>query len=274
MRNFKKTKNLRSIAKEIRKSVVKMIHSAKSGHPGGSLSCVEILTVLYFDILNIDPKKPKWIDRDRFVLSKGHACPTYYSALALRDFFPIRELMGLRKTHHFLEGHPDIHIPGVDAPSGSLGMGLSQGLGMALGAQYTKRKFTTYVLLGDGDMQSGNTWEAIMAAGHHRLGNLVAILDSNRLQGEDSVEKQMNYFPIIGKFKLFGWDAWEINGHNIEDIKTALLKMHGRRQKPLFILAHTTKGKGILFMENEQYWHGSVTITDEELKKALQELSV
>ncbi len=265
-------KDFQSVATKIRKYVVKMIHKANSGHPGGSLSCTDILTVLYFDTLKIDPQNPRWVDRDRFILSKGHACPAHYSALALKGFFPVEELMGLRKLHHFLEGHPDIKIPGVDAPSGSLGMGLSQGLGMALGAQYTKKNFMTYVLLGDGDMEEGNTWEALMACGHYKLDNLVAILDANGFQGEDRVEKQMDYFPVVDKIQAFKWHVVEINGHDFLQIREAFAEARRTKKKPTFILAKTIKGKGVSFMENNPYWHGSVGITNEQLDIALREL--
>lgn len=265
-------KDFQSVATKIRKYVVKMIHKANSGHPGGSLSCTDILTVLYFDTLKIDPQNPRWVDRDRFILSKGHACPAHYSALALKDFFPVKELMGLRKLHHFLEGHPDIKIPGVDAPSGSLGMGLSQGLGMALGAQYTKKNFMTYVLLGDGDMEEGNTWEALMACGHYKLDNLVAILDANGFQGEDRVEKQMDYFPVVDKIQAFKWHVVEINGHDFLQIREAFAEARRTKKIPTFILAKTIKGKGVSFMENDPYWHGSVGISKEQLDIALREL--
>jgi len=259
---------------QLKKDVLTMIYSAKSGHPGGSLSCAEILIFLYFREMNIYPKKPEFNNRDRLVLSKGHACPALYSVLCQKDFFPSSNLFGLRKIDSYLEGHPDINIPGIDAPSGSLGMGLSQGLGMALGAIYSKLDFRTYVILGDGDMEEGNTWEAFMAAGHYKIDNLVAILDANKLQGEDSVEKQMNYFPVMEKVSSFGWNAIEIDGHDFEQIKNALDIAKKVKTKPTFILAHTIKGKGVSFMENSRYWHGSVRITDDELKRAMDELKV
>lgn len=264
--------NLEQTATEIRKLCLESIYYARSGHPGGSLSVADILTVLFFEEMNIRPDEPGWIDRDRLVLSKGHACPALYAVLALKGYFPVSDLKGLRKINHYLEGHPDVKIPGIDAPSGSLGMGLSQGLGMAIGARYTKRSVRTYVILGDGDMQEGNTWEAIMAAGHHKTDNLVAILDANRLQGENSVEKQMNYFPVIEKVSAFGWNTVEVRGHDLKQIKNALNEAKSKKGKPAFILANTTKGKGVSFMEDKNYWHGSVAIKDEELKKALEEL--
>lgn len=263
---------LKSIATEIRKNVLLMNYAAGSGHPGGALSCADILTVLYFSELNVKPEQPNWQDRDRFILSKGHSCLALYAALGLRGFFPIAEFQELRKLGSLLEGHPDVKIPGVEAPSGSLGMGLSQGLGMALGARYTKRIFRTYVLLGDGDMEEGNTWEALMAAGHYKLDSLVAILDANGLQGEDRVEKQMNYFPVVDKVRAFKWHVIEIDGHNLSKIKGAFVLARKIKNKPTFILAKTIKGKGVSFMENVPYWHGSVGISKEQLDIALREL--
>jgi transketolase len=233
---------------------------------------VDIVMELYFYEMRTDPENPNWPDRDRLVLSKGHACPALYAVLALKGYFPESDLNGLRKIDSYLEGHPDVKIPGIDAPSGSLGMGLSQGLGMAMGARYTKRSFRTYVILGDGDMEEGNTWEAVMAAGYYKMDNLVVVLDANKLQGDDFVERQMNYFPIVEKVASFGWHAIEIDGHNFEQIRDALSDAKNTKGKPTFILAHTIKGKGVSFMENNNYWHGSVKITDEEFERALQEL--
>lgn len=249
-----------------------MIHKAGSGHPGGCLSCADILVALYFQELNIRPQEPGWLERDRFLLSKGHAAQVLYAALGLRGFFSINEFEGLRKLGCLLEGHPDTKIPGIDAASGSLGMGLSQGLGMALGCRYTKRKFRTYVLLGDGDMQEGNTWEALMAAGHYRLDNLAAILDANGLQGEDKVQKQMDYFPVVKKIRAFKWQTLEIDGHNFPGIIEAFAEAKKIKGRPAFIIAKTVKGKGVSFMENSVYWHGSVKITKAELDTALREL--
>lgn len=271
---MKSVQELKKVSNIIRIKSLSSIYNAKSGHPGGSLSIVDILVFLYFRELNICPGEPNWINRDRLILSKGHACPTLYSILAIKGFFPQSDLNCLRKINNYLEGHPDIKIPGIDAPSGSLGMGLSQGLGMAMGAKYAKHDFRTYVILGDGDMQEGNTWEAFMAAGHYKIDNLVAILDSNKLQGEDSVEKQMNYFPVMEKVSAFGWNTLEIDGHDFREIKKALDVARDVKRIPTFILAHTTKGKGVSFMENSSYWHGSVKITDDELKRALDELKV
>jgi transketolase len=265
---------LEAIAREIRAYSLRSIHAAGSGHPGGCLSVADILAALYFEVLNARPAEPGWKDRDRVVLSKGHSCPALYAALALRGYFPVSELVGLRKLHHFLQGHPDIEVPGVDAPSGSLGMGLSQGLGFALGARYLGRDFRAFVILGDGDMQEGNTWEAIMAAGHFEMGGLVAVLDANGLQGEAPVAAQLNYFPVLEKLDAFGWDTTEISGHDQPAIVKALEEpSRGSHEgRPRFIVAHTTKGKGVSFMENSLPWHGSVEITDEQLDCALREL--
>ncbi len=265
---------LKKLSNDIRIKSLLAIYNAKSGHPGGSLSVADILVFLYFGEMKVRSGEPDWIDRDRLVLSKGHACPALYAALVLKGYFPESDLNGLRKINHYLEGHPDVKIPGIDAPSGSLGMGLSQGLGMAMGARYTKRDFRTYVILGDGDMEEGSTWEAFMAAGHHKMDNLAAILDANKLQGENFVEKQMNYFPVIEKVSAFGWHTTEIDGHSFEQIRDALNEAKNTKEKPTFILAHTIKGKGVSFMENSKYWHGSVKMTDEELKRALEELEV
>lgn len=265
-------KNLKEFARKIRTLSIEAIYSARSGHPGGSLSVADILAVLYFDELRLDPQQPHWADRDRFVLSKGHACPALYAALALKGFFPVEEVRGLRKVNHYLEGHPDVRIPGVDAPSGSLGMGLSQGLGMALGARYSGRDFRTYVVLGDGDMQEGNTWEAFMAAGHHRVASLTAMLDCNDLQGDDRVSIQMDYAPIAAKLSAFGWHVQEVDGHSMEQLRSALTTAKAESEQPSFIIARTVKGKGVQFMEDQQVWHGSSTLTDDQYHQSLKAL--
>jgi len=264
--------DFKELARKIRILAIEAIYHARSGHPGGSLSVADILTILYFDELRLDPRQPHWADRDRFVLSKGHACPALYAALALKGFFPSEEVRGLRKINHYLEGHPDVRIPGVDAPSGSLGMGLSQGLGMALGARYSGHDFRTYVVLGDGDMQEGNTWEAFMAASHHRVGSLTAILDFNGLQGDDRVTKQMNYAPIAAKVNAFGWHVQEVDGHNMNQLRNALAAARAESKQPSFILARTVKGKGVGFMEDQVVWHGSSTLTDEQYHQSLKAL--
>ncbi len=267
-------KRLEDIAKRIRYEALKMIYLAGSGHPGGSLSCVEVITCLYFNIMNIDPKNPDWLERDRFVLSKGHACPAYYAALGIRGFFREEEFQYLRKLDGILEGHPDVRIPGVDAVSGSLGMGLSQGLGMALGGRYLKMNFYTYVLLGDGDMQEGNTWEALMAAGYYKIKRLIAFLDNNRFQGEDLVENTMDYFPLDKKLKGFGWEIIELkDGNNMSEVLSAFKKAKSF-DVPVLIIGNTTKGKGISFMENSKKWHGSIGLTDDEFAQVKKELNI
>ncbi len=263
---------IEEMARQVRCLTIEGIYHARSGHPGGSLSIADILAVLYFDQMQVDPSDEKNPDRDRLVLSKGHACPALYAALALKGFFPVDEVKGLRKIDHFLEGHPHVTIPGVDAPSGSLGMGLSQGLGMALAARCAKRSYHTYVILGDGDMQEGNTWEALMSAPHHRLGNLTAIFDSNGLQGDASVATQMGFEPVRPKLEAFGWKVEEVDGHNLEELKEALTSARTDVDQPVFILARTIKGKGVGFMENQQVWHGSSTLTDEQYRQALTAL--
>lgn len=264
--------NLTEIANEIRTGCLKAIHAARSGHPGGSLSIADMLAVLYFDEMNVDPSRPGWNERDRFVLSKGHACPSLYIALALKGYFPMEEALRLRKIDGNAEGHPDVRTPGIDAPSGSLGMGLSQGLGMALGARHQGLKYRTHVILGDGDLQEGNTWEAIMAAGAKGMDNLVAIYDSNKLQGDAPVESQLNIGNVGEKVATFGWHVIDVDGHDVEALKSALKQARETKGRPTFIYADTIKGKGVSFMENVLFWHGSVTMTDEQLEDALKEL--
>ena len=259
-------------ASEIRCLSLQMIHAAGSGHPGGCLSVADILDCLYFHELRVDPQNPDWPDRDRFVLSKGHSCPALYAVLAMRGFFDMEELYKLRKTSALLQGHPDIGIPGIDAPSGSLGMGLSVGVGMALGARYTGKNFRVYVVLGDGDMEEGNTWEAFMAAGYHKLDNLVAILDFNKLQGEAHIATIMDYRPVAEKIRPFNWYVIEVNGHDINEILHALDLARSTKGRPTFILADTIKGKGVDFMEGIPKWQGSLAPSDEELKSALGQI--
>ncbi len=264
--------SLSSIANDIRTEAIKAIYAGRSGHPGGSLSIADMLAVLYFDVMNVDPENPDWNDRDRFILSKGHACPALYVVLAMRGYFPMADALNLRKIDGFAEGHPDVRIPGIDAPSGSLGMGLSQGLGMAMGAKHLNKDFRTHVILGDGDMQEGNTWEAIMCAGHKGMDNLVAIYDANKLQGDASVEEQLNMGDVGKKIEQFGWHVINVDGHDLKALKTVLLEAKNTKGKPTFIYADTVKGKGIDFMENVLSWHGSVTMTDEQLSQSLAAL--
>ncbi len=267
-------KQLQKWARKIRFESLKMMYNCPAGHPGGTMSVADILAVLYFSELNINPKTPKWPDRDRVILSKGHACAALYAALGLRDFFERTQFSRFRRIDGILEGHPSITIPGVDAPSGSLGLGLSQGLGMALGARCTRKSFRVYVILGDGDMQEGATWEAIMAAGYHRMDNLCVILDYNKIQAEDTVENTMNFAPIVDKLKAFHWVVKEIDGHDCEQIQEALRQAKLHKGNPYFLVANTIKGKGISFMENQTKWHGAIPLSDQEFAKASAELDI
>jgi len=265
--------DLNEIANDIRVTCLKAIHAAGSGHPGGSLSIADMLAVLYFDVMNVDPARPDWNERDRFVLSKGHACPSLYTAMALKGYFPMEEALRLRKIDGFAEGHPDVRTPGIDAPSGSLGMGLSQGLGMALGGRHQGLGFRTHVILGDGDLQEGNTWEAIMSAGHKKMDSLVAIYDSNKLQGDAPVSTQLNMGDVGAKVATFGWHVVYVDGHDTDALKAAFSEAKATKGMPTFIVADTVKGKGVSFMEGVLFWHGSVTMTDEQLADSLKELT-
>lgn len=259
-------------ANKIRKHVVEMITEASSGHPGGSLSAADIVTALYFDVLNIKPENPKWEDRDRFVLAKGHAAPVLYSALAERGYFPVSELMGLRKIGAMLQGHPDMKgTPGVDMSTGSLGQGLSAANGMALAGKIDKKDYRIYALLGDGELEEGQVWEAAMTSAHYKLDNLTAFVDHNRLQIDGPVENVMNPNPIGDKFKSFGWNVIGIDGHDMKQILDAVCKAKDTKGKPTLIVCETIKGKGVSFMENEAGWHGSAPNKD-QCEKALQEL--
>lgn len=242
-------------AKWVRKTVLKMIYLAGSGHPGGSLSEVEILCTLYYDILNIYPNKPNDKNRDRFVLSKGHCCPSLYAILADKGYFQIEHLKTLRKFKSILQGHPSIVTPGIDSVSGSLGNGLSVGAGMAIAGKKEKRSFKVYVLLGDGELQEGSNWEAAMFAAHHKLDNLVAIVDYNKLQINGFVSNIIRIDPLADKWKAFGWNVIEVNGHDIEQLDSAFKKTFNNN-KPIVIIAHTIKGKGVSYMENNFKWHG------------------
>jgi len=257
---------------QLRKHVIRMTCEAGSGHPGGSLSAADIIAVLYFHVLRLDPQNPDWEDRDRFILSKGHSCPIVYAALAERGFFPVEELMTLRKVGSRLQGHPDMRkTPGIDMTSGSLGQGLSVGVGMALGARLMRKSYRVFVMLGDGEIQEGQVWEAAMAAGHHRLGNLKAILDYNRLQVDGVVNEIVSIEPVVDKWLAFNWAVREINGHNFEEILAAFEWADSVRDKPCIIIAHTIKGKGVSFMENVVGWHGKAP-NPEQRDLALKEL--
>ncbi len=259
-------------AKHIRRRVVEMIATAGSGHPGGSLSAADIVTALYFNIMRINPQQPHWPERDRFILSKGHAAPLLYAALACRGYFAEEQLNGLRKIGNPLQGHPDMKkLPGVDMSTGSLGQGLSAANGMALAGKLDGKDYHVFVLLGDGENQEGQVWEAAMAAAHYRLDNVTAFIDHNHLQIDGCIEDVMSPEPLEEKWKAFGWDVITINGHAMDEIWTAVnkTKVEG---KPRMIIAETVKGKGISFMENQAGWHGTAP-KPEELAQALAELA-
>jgi len=263
---------LAQTASLLREDILKMIHAAGAGHPGGSLSAVEIIAALYFHVLDIDPARPDWPDRDRFVLSKGHACPALYSALAERGFFPKEELGTLRKYHSILQGHPDMNkTPGLDMTAGSLGNGLSIGLGMALSARLHRQNYTVYVMLGDGECQEGMVWEAAMAAAHHGVSNLIAIVDCNGVQINGWVNDVLKIEPLADKWKAFGWSVIEINGHDMAQVLEALHRAKTMRG-PAVILSHTVKGKGVSFMEDDPAWHGSAP-NSQQLEQALTEIA-
>lgn len=264
---------LKEKAKEIRKSIVSMITEAKSGHPGGSLSATDILTALYFSEMNVDPANPKMEGRDRFVLSKGHAAPAIYATLAEKGYFSKDELMTLRKFGSRLQGHPDMKkLPGIEISTGSLGQGLSVANGMALNAKIFDENYRTYVVLGDGEIQEGQIWEAAMTAAHYKLDNLCAFLDSNNLQIDGNVSEIMGVEPLDKKWEAFGWNVIKIDGHDFEQILSALDKAREYKGKPTMIIAKTIKGKGVSFMENVCGFHG-VAPTLEELERALAELA-
>lgn len=267
----KKIEQLEYKAKTLRKSVIEMLAIAGSGHPGGSLSCADIITALYFHVLRYDPKNPNWHERDRFHLSKGHACPILYAALAEAGYFPKEELRKLRKLGALLQGHPDRRIPGIEVASGSLGQGLSVGLGMALAGKIDKIDYRVFVLLGDGELQEGNVWEAAMAASHYKCDKLCAIVDYNGFQIDGKVSEIMEIQPLADKWRAFGWKVIEIDGHNMRQILTALEAAGKVKDSPTVIIASTVKGKGVSFMEHVVDFHGRAP-TGDETKKALKEL--
>lgn len=271
-------KKLKKVADKLRIDIVDMIYKAKSGHPGGSLSCIDILTYLYYEVMTVDPANPKLSSRDRFVLSKGHAAPALYSILAENGFFSREELNNLRKSGALLQGHPDSkNIPGVDISTGSLGQGISNSIGMALGAKLDKNNINIYVLLGDGELQEGLVWEAIMAAAHYKLDNLIAIVDYNGLQIDGENEKVMGIAPLKEKWHSFGWNTLCIDGHDFDAMAEAFESAKAYKEKPTVIIAKTIKGKGVSFMENNAGWHGKAPSIEEknraieELKKSLTE---
>ena len=263
---------LMKTANEVRKGIVTAVHSAKSGHPGGSLSAADIYTYLYFEEMNIDPKDPKKADRDRFVLSKGHTAPGYYSTLAHRGFFPVEDLTTLRKVGSYLQGHPDMkHIPGVDMSSGSLGQGISAAVGMAISAKLSNDDYRGYTLLGDGEIQEGQVWEASMLAGHRKLDNLVVIVDNNNLQIDGKITDVNSPYPIDKKFEAFNFHVINIDGNDFDQIEAAFKEARKTKGMPTAIIAKTIKGKGVSFMEDQAGWHGKAP-NDEQYAQAMEEL--
>ena len=263
---------LMKTANEIRKGIVTALHSAKAGHPGGSLSATEIFTYLYFEEMNVDPKDPKKADRDRFVLSKGHTAPGLYSTLAQKGFFPKEDLVTLRHTGSYLQGHPDMkHIPGVDMSSGSLGQGISAAVGMAIAGKLDNADYRVYTLLGDGEIQEGQVWEASMLAAHRKLDNLVVIVDNNNLQIDGAITEVNSPYPIDKKFEAFNFHVINIDGNDFDQIDAAFKEAKTVKGQPTAIIAKTVKGKGVSFMENQVGWHGKAP-NDEEYKIAMEEL--
>ena len=266
------TAELKKTANEVRKGIIKSTHAAKSGHPGGSLSSADIFTYLYFEEMNVDPANPKWEDRDRFVLSKGHVAPGLYSTLAEKGYFPKEDLKTLRHTGSYLQGHPDMkHIPGIDMSSGSLGQGVSAAVGMAAAGKYDKKDYRVYTLTGDGEIQEGQIWEAAMWAGHRKLDNLVVIVDNNNLQIDGSVEDVCSPYPIDKKFEAFNFHVINIDGNDFDQIRAAFKEARETKGMPTAIIAKTVKGKGVSFMENAAGWHGKAP-NDEEYEIAMADL--
>jgi transketolase len=263
---------LREMAATIRCDIIEMICTAQAGHPGGSLSATDIVTALYFRIMNLDPENPYWPDRDRFILSKGHACPVWYAALAERGYFDKAHLGTLRKLNSILQGHPDmIKTPGIDMTAGSLGQGLSVGLGMALSAKLRKRPYHVWIVLGDGEVQEGSVWEAAMAASKWKLDNLTAVLDRNHLQNDARVAQLMPIEPLAEKWRAFGWHVLEIDGHDMSQVVYSLEVAKAVKGRPSIVIAETVKGKGVSYMEDQVEWHGKAPC-EEEAACALQEI--
>ena len=263
---------LEKLANNIRIEIINQVYAAQSGHPGGSLSIADIMAVLYFNELNVNPQNPTWEDRDRVVLSKGHCAPALYATLALKGYFNISELQNLRKIDAILQGHPDMKkVPGVDMTTGSLGQGLSCANGMAISAKLDNKNYRVYAILGDGEIEEGQIWEAAMAAHKYKLDNLCVIVDNNNLQIDGKIEDVMSPYPIDEKFKSFDFEVININGNNVKEILQALEKAKTIKEKPTCIIAKTTKGKGVSFMENKAEWHGKAP-NEEQYKQAIQEL--
>lgn len=269
---IKNVEELKSVAKTVRGDIVSMLTESRSGHPGGSLSAADILTTLFFSEMNINPEDPKDENRDRFVLSKGHAAPVLYSVLARRGYFPVEELNTLRKFGSRLQGHPSMrYLPGIDMSTGSLGQGISASVGMALAGKIDNKDYRVYTLLGDGELEEGQVWEASMSASHYKLDNLTAFIDFNGLQIDGDITKVMNPSPIDEKFKAFGWNVLVIDGHNIEQILDSIEKAKECKGKPTVIVCNTIKGKGVSFMENQAAWHGTAP-SKEQCEQALAEI--
>lgn len=263
---------LKQIANEVRKGIITAVHSAKSGHPGGSLSAADIMTYLYFEEMNVDPKEPKKADRDRFVLSKGHVAPALYSTLAQKGYFPVEDLTQLRKTGSYLQGHPDMKgTLGVDMSSGSLGQGISVAAGMALSAKLSGESYRVYTLLGDGEIQEGQVWEAAMFAGFRKLDNLVVIVDNNNLQIDGSIDEVCSPYPIDEKFKAFNFHVINVDAHDFTELANAFTEARNTKGQPTAIIAKSVKGKGVSFMENNVKWHGSAP-NDEQFATAMADL--
>ncbi|MEE1179849.1 MAG: transketolase [Lachnospiraceae bacterium] len=263
---------LQKVANEVRKGIITSVHAAKAGHPGGSLSAADIFTYLYFEEMNVDPKDPKKADRDRFVLSKGHTAPGLYSALAQKGYFPVEDLETLRHLGSYLQGHPDMkHIPGVDMSSGSLGQGISTAVGMAIAGKMDNADYRVYTLLGDGEIQEGQVWEASMMAGFRKLDNLVVIVDNNNLQIDGAIDEVCSPYPIDKKFEAFNFHVINIDGNDFDQIDAAFKEAKATKGMPTAIIAHTVKGKGVSFMENQVGWHGTAP-NDEQYAVAMEEL--
>ena len=267
-----KIEELQQKARKVREDIIEEVYSAKSGHPGGSLSVADILTVLYFREMNIQPENPDWEERDRFVLSKGHCSPALYSCLANRGFFPVEDLKTFRNINSYLQGHPDKNkVPGVDMTTGSLGQGLSAANGMAIAGKIDQKDYRVYCVLGDGEIEEGQIWEAAMAASQYKLDNLCVIVDNNNLQIDGTIEEVMSSYPIDEKFRSFGFQVINIDGHDIEEIIKAFEVAKNVKGKPTCIIAKTTKGKGITFMENQAGWHGKAP-NEEQYQQAMKEM--